>query len=136
MGNEFTFYDYIDADGSGTNVISDWLNGDGNAAKGRFAVIIPLFEASPPRGFQDSVWREPYVKHMHGDWEGFIELRRKAKRVQYRILGQIDDRSVFLVACGTHKGDYTTDITPQAALERVNQMKSNPARYRRKHEYN
>ncbi|MFC1845793.1 hypothetical protein ACFLYM_00060 [Chloroflexota bacterium] len=56
MGNEFTFYDYIDADGSGSNIIWDWLNGDAKEAKAPFNLIIGYLEASPPAGSQDSVW--------------------------------------------------------------------------------
>ena len=40
MSSEFTFYDYIDADGDGINVIKDWLNGEGKLAKAFFTMII------------------------------------------------------------------------------------------------
>ena len=136
MGSEFTFYDYIDADGGGDNVIKNWLNGDGKDAKAYFTTMIGNLEASPPPGVTDSVWGYPYTKVMKGRWKGFIELR-KAGSVQYRLLAQMIDRSVFLVACGIHKGkNYTTDVTPRTALSRVTQMINNPARYRREHEYN
>ena len=140
MASEFTFYDYIDADGDGTNVISSWLNGEGRDAKPHFAVIMPYLEASSPPGFNDTFWKEPYAKLMRNKrekWKGFIELRKQAKNVQYRLIGQMEGRTVFLVAHGIHKGqNYTTDVSPQTALRRVQQMKNNPARYRREHEYN
>lgn len=137
MGSEFTFYDYIDADGSGINVISEWLNGEGIDAKMGFSVMIPNLESSPPPGFQGSRWVVSNTKLMKGDWKGFRELRKEAKGVQYRLIGQMVGRSVFLVACAIHKGqNYIPTISPQMALNRVNQMKSNLARYGREHEYN
>jgi hypothetical protein len=141
MGGGFTFYDYIDADGDGTNLISSWLNGDGRDAKAYFATIMPLLEASSPPGFVDTFWREPYAKLMKNKrgqrWRGFIELRKEIKNIQYRLLGQMQSRSVFLVAHGIHKGqNYTTDVSPQTALNRVEQMKNNLAKYGREHEYN
>ena len=136
MVSEFTFYDYFDADGGGDNVIKSWLNGEGRPAKAYFTNMISLLEASPPPRAADSVWGEPYTKLMRDDWHGFIELR-KTGGVQYRLLAQMRDRSVFLVACGVHKGrNYTTDVTPETALSRVTQMINDPARYRREHEYN
>src|SRR4030042_1276931 len=135
MGSQFTFYDYIDADGGGSNVIRDWLNGEGKPAEAYFTIIIPQLENSPPLGFQDSVWGKPYTKPMRGKWAGFIELR-KTGGVQYRLLGQMQGRSVFLVACGIHKDqNYIIDVSPQTALVRINQMKNTPAKYRREHEY-
>ena len=135
MGIEYTFYDYIDADGDGTNVIKSWLNGDGKNAKAHFTIMISNLEASPPPRTVDSVLGEPYTKPMKADWKGFIELR-KTGGVQYRLLAQMQGRSVFLVACGIHKGQkFKTDVTPQTASKRVKQMIENPARYRREHEY-
>ncbi len=136
MGSEYTFYDYIDADGGGANVIKSWLNGDGKDAKAYFMVLIGNLEASPPPGVTDSVWRYPYTKTMKGQWRGFIELR-KTGSVQYRLLSKMQDRSVNLVACGVHRGNnYQTDVTPGTASIRVSQMIGNPAKYRREHEYN
>lgn len=137
----YTFYDYIDADGNGTNVIRSWLNGDGKDAKPRFAVLIPLMETSSPPGSENSFWTEPYAKLLKNrrreKWGGFTEIRIKAKNVQYRLLGQIEGRAVFLVACGIHKDQhFTTDVSPETALNRINQMKNSPAKYRREHEYN
>ena len=136
MGSEYTFYDYIDADGGGTNVIKSWLNGVGKESKAYFTRIIPLLEASPPPGVTDSVWKKPYTETMKGEWSSFIALR-KTGSVQYRLLSQMIDRSVFLVACGIHKEpNYSTDVSPQTALRRVAQMINDPAKYRREHEYN
>jgi hypothetical protein len=135
MGSEFTFYDYIDADGSGTNVINDWLNGGGKEAKAYFNRVIGYLEASPPPRSQDSVWCAPYALPLHGAWKKFIEIRRKVKGVQYRLIGKMEGRSVLLLTWGYHKGSWQTDITPQTARERVSQMKNNPERYGREHDH-
>ena len=135
MGSEYTFYDYVDADGDGSNVIKSWLNGDGKDAKAYFTMIIGNLGASPLSGVTDSVWKDPYTKTMKGEWDGFIELR-KTGSVQYRILAQMRGRSIYLVACGSHKGHYKTDVSPQTASRRVAQMIDNPTRYRREHEHN
>jgi hypothetical protein len=136
MGSEFTFYDYIDADASGVNIIKNWLNGRGKDAKAYFNVLIGQLEASPPHGVTDSVWKYPYTEPMANDWYGFIAFRKRGG-VQYRILGQMRNRDVFLVAYGIHKMQhYDTDVTPKTASNRVTQMINNPAKYRREHEYN
>lgn len=136
MGSEFTFYDYIDADGGQDNVIRNWLNGEGKPSKPYFTVIIAHLEASPPPASKDTVWREPYTKLMRGKWRGFLEIRKKAKNVQYRLLGKMQDRSVFLVGYAIHKDQYySTDVLPETASKRVAQMINNPAKYRREHEY-
>jgi hypothetical protein len=137
MGSEFTFYDYIDD--SGTNVIAVWLNGDGYLAKAFFTNLIPQLESSPPHRFQGSIWKEPHTKPLKNkkgeNWEGFIELRKTGK-IQYRLIAKIQDRKVFLVTCGVHKGqNYYTDVAPQTAWLRVDQMINNPAKYRREHEF-
>lgn len=138
MGAEFTFYDYIDANGDKANVIKEWLNGEGQPAKLWFTMTIGYLEASPPQGFADSVWGDPYTERMEKkrgvDWSGFTALRKKGK-VNYRLIGEVRDRKVFLVAHGVHKGqNYPTDISPKTASERVSQMISDP-KYRREHEY-
>ena len=135
MGAEYTFYDYINADGDGTNVIKRWLNSDGKDAKAHFTMIISHLEASAPPRTADSVWGKPYTELMKNDWDGFIELR-KTGGVQYRLLAQMQGRSVFLVACGIHKEQkYITDVSPQTASRRVKQMIDTPTRHRREHEY-
>ncbi len=127
MGIEFTFYDYIDE--TGNNIIKNWLNSEAKDAKALFNQVIPHLEATPPP------WSTKYVIRMKYDWKGFIELRKTGK-IQYRLLGQIRNRDVYLVAFGFHKGKYTTDVAPEIAAVRVSQMIANPAKYRRKHEYN
>ena len=136
MGSEFTFYDYIDADGDEGNAIRSWLNGNGREAKAYFTMIIGHLEASPPPSAKDSVWKYPYTKLMKGEWKDFIELRKERRKVQYRLLGQMRGRSVFLVATAVHKAPhYDADVSPQTARTRVTQMIVNPTRYRREHEY-
>jgi len=135
MGAEFTFYDYFDADGSGANAINGWLNGEGSKAKAHFNLMIGYLEASPPAGFQESVWSPNYVWPLRGKWRDFIELRRKIDRIQYRLIGCIEGRSVFLVTWGYHKGAWETDITARSARERVEQMKNDWNKYRREHDF-
>ena len=127
MGTEYTFYDYIDENGN--NVIKNWLNGEAKDAKAHFNQVIPHLEATPPP------WSTKYVKRMKYDWKGFIELR-KTGSLQYRLLGQMRNRDVYLVAFGFHKGKYyTTGVAPEIAAVRVSQMIDWSAKYRRKHEY-
>ena len=135
MGTEFTFYDYIDADRSGANIIKGWLNGNGKPAKARFNTMIRYLEASPPDGLQGSVWTDPfYVWHLRGEWRGFIEIRKEIQRVQYRLIGKVEGRNVFLVTWGFHKGTWETDVTPQTAKDRVSEMKNSPEKYRSEHD--
>ena len=140
MGSEYTFYDYIDADGGGVNVIKKWLDGEGKPAKAYFMNMILNLEASPPPHTLDSVWGKPYTKKMTSkkgeNWKGFIEFR-KTGTIQYRIIGQMHGRNVYLVATGIHKGQrFVTDISPKTAIERIEQMIQAPAKYRREHEHN
>lgn len=135
MGTEFTFYDYIDADGDGGNVIKTWLNGDGKPVKVKYFLRINQLEASPPRGFKDTVWQHPYVDNLEGDWKGFIEIRVEKDDIQYRLIGQKQDRDVLLVTWGYHDGKgWNTDIPPGTAKIRVKNMLEVTLKYRRKHE--
>lgn len=134
MGSEFTFYDYIDADSTGANIINDWLNSDGIQAKAHFNSMIRHLEGSRPAGFQYSVWRSPYTWPLHEEWKGFMEIRKKVEGVQYRLIGKVEGRNVFLVTWGFHRERWETNITPQTGKDRVAQMKDNPGRYRREHD--
>lgn len=134
MGSEFTFYDYFDADGSKVNVINTWLNGDGKPAKAFFTHLIENLEASQPPGSDDTVWKEPYTELLKREWRGFIALRKTGK-VQYRLICRMNNRDVHLVAYGIHKAPhYETDVTPDTALKRAEQMRNDPVRYRREHD--
>ena len=133
MGSEYTFYDYIDENGN--NVIRDWLNGGGNPAKARFIMVISQLEASPPRGFMDSVWKPRFAYDLKGSWKGFTEIRAKVNKIQYRLIGRKIDRDVLLVTWGLHDGQgWHTGIPSGTAKIRVNQMVTNPSKYRREHE--
>ena len=134
MDNKYTFFDYVDADGSGVNVINEWLNGSGKEAKAYFNLTIAYLEVSPPPRSHDTHWQYPATLPLSGKWKGFIEIRKKAKRVQYRLIGKMVGREVLLVTWGYHKGKWEPDITPQKANYRVNQMLENPKRYRREHD--
>ncbi len=138
MGGQFTFYDYVDADGSRTNIINDWLNGEGKEAKAFFNRMIGYLEESPPAGYQDSVWHYPYVWPLHEKWNGFKEIRKKVKGVQYRLIGKVVEiggvRKVYLVTWGYHKRKWETNVTSEEAIDRVNRMISEPDKYGREHE--
>jgi len=133
MGTEYTFYDYIDE--LGNNIIKDWLNGEARDANMYFANIIEMLESSSPPRANNSFWKRPYAARLKGNWDGFWELRKKAERIQYRLLGQMQHRNVYLVTFGTHMGKYETEVQPQTAKMRVLQMINSPARYRREHEH-
>ncbi len=133
MGREYTFYDYIDE--GGNNVIKDWLNGAGKAAKLKFFFRIDQLEASPPRGFQDTVWQYPYADDLEGEWKGFTEIRARKDNNEYRLIGQKQDRDVLLVTWGYHDGKgWNTDIPPGTAKIRIKNMLEAPLKFRRKHE--
>jgi hypothetical protein len=139
MPSEHTFYDYFDADGSGSNIIKGWLNNGGKAARARFINRIELLSASCPGGMELSVWKPPFVKPLIiGKWKkfkDFIEIRVKESKIQYRLIGKKVGREIFLVSWGFHDGKgWRTDITPATAQERATQMMDNPAKYRRGHE--
>lgn len=132
MGSEHNFYDYIDANGA--NVINAWLNGNGKEAKAHFNRVIDWLEGSLPAGSQETVWRDPYVWPLHDEWKGFCEIRKKVRGVEYRLIAKVEERNVFLVTWGYHKGNWKTDITAQTAKERVNEMKNDALKYRKEHD--
>lgn len=134
MTKEYTFYDYIDADKGNTNVINIWLNHEAKDSKFHFNEIIKHLEASTPPGTQGSFWIKQYAKRMKGEWEGFWEIRRQVKNVQYRLLGWMNRRDIYLVACATHKEDYLPIVSSTTAKNRVRQMIDNPKKYRRNHD--
>lgn len=140
MGIEYTFFDYIDADRGGANVIKNWLNGEGKPAKGWFIMVLHHLEASPPPGFKGSFWQPSHAKLLKDkkgeNWDGFIEIR-KTGSVQYRLIARMEARNVFLITFGIHKDqNWNMDISPQKARMRVVQMTNNPTKYGREHEYN
>ena len=135
MGKQHTFYDYIDAAGGGSNIIKGWLNGGGKAANAIFITRIELLEASPPGDYEDSVWKPPFVIPLKNNWKGFIEIRAKANKKQYRLVGEKIDRNIFLATWGFHDGKgWNIDVTPATAKERVKRMIDN-SEYRKEHEF-
>jgi len=133
MGTEFTFYDFIDADNGGKNIIDDWLNSDGKNVKKHFNAMIRNLEASPPPGTQDTVWSAPFTWPLHEEWRGFLEIRKKVNNIQYRLICKMEGREVFIVTWGYHKGYWETAISHRTAEIRVMQMRNEPDKYRRKH---
>jgi hypothetical protein len=75
------------------------------------------------------------VKWLDGTWEGFIEIKKEIKTTQYRLIGQIENRNVFLVTTGFHQGIWKADITRKTGDERVALMKNNPLKHRREHDF-
>ena len=130
MGSEYTFYDYVDADGMGSNMINDWLNDGGRDAKAGLNAIIRHLEATPP-----ALWSKPIAYPLHNEWRGFWELRKKIKRVPYRLIGKMEGREILLVTWGFHKGRWRVEATVQTAKERVEQMIGEPVKYRREHDF-
>jgi len=97
--------------------------------------VISQLEASPPSGFMDSVWKPPFAYDLKSPWKGFTEIRVKANKIRYRLIGTKIDRDVLLVTWGLHDGQgWHTGIPPSTAKIRVNQMIANPLKYRREHE--
>src|SRR3990167_2146209 len=80
MGAEFTFYDYVDADGQ--NVIHKWLQSIPKGAKAKFNNRLRHLEATPP-----GQWTRPLVETLDGHCAGLFEVRVAVGRIQYRILG-------------------------------------------------
>ncbi len=80
MGTEFTFYDYVENDG--TNPILDWLNSLGLKGRLKFNVTIDHLAATPK-----GEWRRPWVDTLTGDCDGFFEIRRTVARVEQRLIG-------------------------------------------------
>jgi len=134
MTKEYHFYDYIDADKGSVNVINTWLNNEAKDSKFHFNQVIKHLEASTPPGTQGTFWIKKYAKRMKGDWKGFWEIRRQVKNVQYRLMGWMNGREVFLVAYATHKEDYLPIISSTTAKNRVRQIIDNPKKYRRNHD--
>ena len=80
MGAEFTFFDYVDADG--VNTIRAWLNGPGRAARAKLNAWLSHLESTSP-----GQWKRPIVDTLTGECAGLFEIRASIARQQYRILG-------------------------------------------------
>ena len=80
MGAEFTFFDYVDA--NGVNTIRAWMDGPGRAARAKFNTWLGHLEATAP-----GEWKRPIVDTLTGDCFGLFEVRASIERHQYRILG-------------------------------------------------
>ena len=130
MGSDFTFYDYLDADTGGENIIHSFLNGQTKRVKAWANSMIRHLEASPL-----STWSEPYTKKLTGEWGGFFEIRKQGKNTRVRLVFKIEKRDVFLVATGFHRSKWEVSITPNQAMQRVRQMTEHPELYRRPHDH-
>ncbi len=130
MDGGFIFYDYLDADSGGENVIRSFLDRCEKSTKAFLNSMIRHLEASP-----FSTWREPYTKPLDGAWEGFFEIRKQGRKTRARLVFKIENRQVFLVATGFHRSRWQVDITPAVAKQRVCQMTEHPELYRRRHDF-
>jgi hypothetical protein len=80
MGTEFTFFDYLDADG--INTIKVWLDGPGKTVKAKVNNWLRHLEATPPGD-----WKRPLVDTLTDECAGLFEIRVEKSHLQYRILG-------------------------------------------------
>ena len=80
MGREFTFFDYMDA--NGVNTIKSWLDGPGKAVKAKLNNVLWHLEAVSP-----GQWKRPFVDTLTDECAGLFEIRASISHVQYRILG-------------------------------------------------
>jgi len=126
----FTFYDYIEDDG--TNAITAWLDARGPKAKARFNAIIARLRATPK-----GQWTRPCVDTLDGECTGLFEIRAKVKGVQLRLLGfhhEGPDKEVTLVFGAVEKSNRFVPLsTCQQAQRRKQNAMDAPRRHRRLH---
>ena len=86
MGTQYTFYDYINAQGD--NEILLWLNDVGGRGKDRhklkaqFTRILLHLE-----GASTGEWRRPQFDNLHDECAGLYEIRKEFKNIPYRLIG-------------------------------------------------
>jgi hypothetical protein len=130
MDSEFTFYDYIEDDG--TNAIIAWLDAHGPKAKARFNAIIAHLRATPK-----GQWTRPSVDTLDGECTGLFEIRAKVKGVQLRLLGfhhEGPDKEVTLVLGAVEKSNrFVPPSTCQQAQQRKQRATNDHRIHRRLH---
>ena len=79
MGAEFTFYDYLEAEG---NIIYPWLKAQPSTVRAKLNKWLLHLEGTGP-----GQWKRPLVDTLTGHCPGLFEVRAGESHMQYRILG-------------------------------------------------
>ena len=137
MGSQYTFYDYINAQGE--NEILQWLHNVGgrgkNGIKFRAAFTERLLGLE---GTPQVDWSRPPAAVLHGDCAGLYEVRKEIKNVQYRLIGfhGPGEATGTLVFGAREVNDkFVPSNTCQIAQEIKALVLSNPGVYRREHDW-
>ena len=130
MSAEFTFFDYVDADG--INTIRAWMDGPGRAARAKFNNRLRNLEAAPPGD-----WSRPYVDTLTGECAGLFEVRVRVSRQQYRILGfhGPGQRLPTLALCITKAGNEVPPEECSRALRIKDAVEAQPLERRERHDF-
>lgn len=131
MGNQFSFYDYVDE--AGQNQIRAWFDSIGAKPKAKLNSRILYLAATPP-----GQWNRPLVDTLTGECEGLFEIRAQVGRVQYRLLGfhGTGERQVTLVFGARERNDRFEPLSAcRQAQRRKAQVEQDPERHRRVHDF-
>lgn len=134
MGSEFTFYDFVDAGGSGENVVKAWLHGPGSKARAKFNQIIANLEGTPPP------WTglgRAWDKLKGKGFEELYEMRLEREHVQYRLIAFFGagDREVTITMGAIHKDkNWTPSNFGSGSQHRRKLVTGNAALYRTVHD--
>ncbi len=137
MGSAVTFFDYIND--SDENEISQWFSSVGGSEKvskkikGRFENTLLHLEADYPTN-----WKRTYVDTLRAPCQGLFEIRHEINRIQYRLIGfHGPGRGTATLVFGAK--EISDRFEPRNTCEIAQQNKafveSNPAKYRREHDY-
>ena len=131
MGSEFTFYDFVD--GSGRNIIHDWLQRVPKGVKQKFNKRLENLEATP-----SGKWTHRLVDTLtDGPCDGLFEVRVRWGTRQYRILGAhtgVRGRPILLHYF-IKPGARVDPAECQRAKTKMGQFSANPARHKVVHNY-
>jgi hypothetical protein len=137
MGTQYTFYDYVAAQGE--NGILRWLNSiggrgkDGHKAKIAFTIILQHLE-----GTNTGEWKRPYCDMLHGPCSGLYEIRKEFKNIPYRLIGfHGPGQGTGTLVFGAREvaGEFEPSNTCQMAQRIKALVESDPSRYRREHDW-
>ena len=109
MGSQFTFYDFVDAEGE--NVVYAWLHQIPTGAKQKFDRRMEHLEAMPPGQWGTGSRFVDTLTDRACD--GLFEIRVPLNGTQYRILGAHNGREPNLLHCFVKRGAEV----PQADCE-------------------
>jgi len=127
MGSEFTFCDFVD--GSGNNVIHDWLQTIPKKAKQKFNKQLDYLEATPL-----GMWSRPFVDTLSDE---LFEVRVRLGTQQYRILGAHTgaQRMPILLYCFIKPDRKVPEKDCDRAKLRLEQFLVYPAKHMVEHNY-